>query len=230
MVNICFLDLRVLRHASSASNVVYPSGRLCNGARQTTASYVTITVIQVLSLPVVSSISCTHLRYPSSRPRSSRLLFHLDFPFSVFASQLTGCPWQSTLVPLLFFAPSLLHGYRCSPRYLVIVIAIAIRLVQPSLYLWSFIMLSYRSRHTPLSYGFLVRVAFIHVQVTKSSAHVDPSPLSRTSTVARVISVSQVILSYPRRCSSLSSSSSTSTSRHSIQASQELAPREGVLS
>jgi hypothetical protein len=62
----------------------------------------------------------TYFRYLKSR---SRLLFN---------SALAQC---------------LIHGYRSSPRYVVTVITIAIRLVQPSLYLWS-IMLSYESRHS----------------------------------------------------------------------------------
>jgi hypothetical protein len=54
------------------------------------------TVIQVSSLLVVSAIPCTHLRYPSSRSRSSWLLFNLDFAFSVFnVLPLTGCPPQA---------------------------------------------------------------------------------------------------------------------------------------
>jgi hypothetical protein len=55
---------------------------------------------------------------------------------------------KHSLVPPQFFAPSLIHGYRFSPRYVVTVITIAIRLVQPSLYLWSFIMMSYKSCHS----------------------------------------------------------------------------------
>src|SRR6202453_3646648 len=90
----------------------------------------------------------------------------------------------------------LIHEYRYSPpRYLVTCLpAIAIRLVQPSLYLYlrSLILLSYATDpvNPSLSYGF--------------------SPLP---SIVRVISVSQVILSISScRCSS-SSSSSTSTSR-----------------
>jgi hypothetical protein len=46
----------------------------------------------------LSSIS-RHLRYPSSRSRFSRLLFNLDFAFSVFMLQLTGCPSQAFSYP-----------------------------------------------------------------------------------------------------------------------------------
>jgi hypothetical protein len=75
---------------------------------------------QALSLPVVSLISCTHLQYPSSQPRSSWLLFHPAFTFLVFVLQLTGCHWQtSSIKTITFFALSLIHGYRFPQRYLV---------------------------------------------------------------------------------------------------------------
>jgi len=151
------------------------------------------------------------LRYPSSRSRSSRLLFNFDLHSRY--SRATAHRLSSTkhsLVPPLFFAHSQSHS-RLSllssalSRHLV---AIAIRLVQPSIYLWS-------SSCCPTD----------HVTLSLS--------LYGPIVAAAVISVSQVILSLSScRCLRTSSlSSSTFTSR--ITASKprrSSAPREGVLS
>jgi hypothetical protein len=74
-------------------------------------------------------------------------LFNHDLSFSVSMLQLTGCPPQAfsrTSAVLCNQSHSRLSLFPSLCRHLV---TIAIRLVQPSLYLWS-IMLSYESRHS----------------------------------------------------------------------------------
>jgi hypothetical protein len=99
--------------------------------------------------------------------------------FSVSTLQLTGCSLQATSsYHLQFFAINLIHGYRFSPRYLVIVITIPIRLVQPSLYL------SYTFGHSPCCLTNLVTsrsprfhlslfifVVVLYIHVTNHSIH-----------------------------------------------------------
>jgi hypothetical protein len=87
-----------------------------------------------------------------------------------------------------------------------LVIAIAIHLVQPSIYLWSFILLFYKSCHSTAVLRFLrslrrhcqahARVASIYVQVIESSTHVDLVASVKNHTA--VISVPQVILLLPQ--------------------------------
>jgi len=76
----------------------------------------------------------THLRYPNSRSRL--LLFNLDFIILGIRATAHRLFSSSNIIVPPAILRSLIHGYRCSPRYLVIVITIAIRLVQPSLYLY----------------------------------------------------------------------------------------------
>src|ERR1700677_725574 len=138
------------------------------------------------------------------------LLFNLDFVSSSVSMLQLSCPLQGILSYLRGSSQShsrLSLFSRALCRHCLS--AIAIRLVQPSIYLRSLILLSYATDpvNPSLSYGF--------------------SPLP---SVVRVISVSQVILSISScRCSS-SLSSSTSTSRISIKPHRSSAPREGVLS
>jgi hypothetical protein len=75
-------------------------------------------------------------------------LFNSDLSFLVSMLQLTGCPPQAfsrTSAVLCNQSHSRLSLFPSLCRHLV---TIAICLIQPSLYLWSFIMLSYKSRHS----------------------------------------------------------------------------------
>jgi hypothetical protein len=83
--------------------------------------------------PVASPISCTHIQYSSSRSRSA-LLFNSDLSFLVSMLQPTGCPPQAfsrTSAVLCNQSHSRILLYPALSRHLVI--AIDIRLVQPSL-------------------------------------------------------------------------------------------------
>jgi hypothetical protein len=188
-----------------------------------------------------------YLRYSSSRSRSSRLLFNLDFAFLVSMLQLTGCPPQAfsrttaVLRTFVFMSFRMLRTICCTKQFMLLQMTPLLanildqdhRILAVSFTVIAFVL---RAISSPCRYCYPPRSTepILWSSSCCSTDHVTLS-LSLYSPIvaAAIISVSQVILSLSScRCLRTSSlSSSTSTSR--ITASKprrSSAPREGVLS
>jgi hypothetical protein len=188
-----------------------------------------------------------YLRYPSSRSRSSRLLFNFDFAFSVSMLQLTGC------------SPQAFSYLRCSSHIRIQVFSYVVdHLLYQTIYVVTDDSafgkhLRSRSSHSshPVSFTvyrycpprYLVTLSSLSLSASFNRAYTSgPSSCCPTDHVNLSLSLQFLrrhrrhlsLLSYPLALVlSLSLSLSSATSTSQITASKprrSSAPREGVLS
>ena len=186
-----------------------------------------------------------YLRYPSSRSRSSRLLFNFDFAFSVSMLQLTGCPPQAfsrttaVLRTFVFMSFRMLRTICCTKQFTLLQMTPLLANIfdqDHRILAVSFAV----HRYCPPRY--LVTLSLPLCASFNRAYTSGPSSCCPTDHVNRSLSLQFLrrhrrhlsLLSYPLALVlSLSLSLSSATSTSQITASKprrSSAPREGVLS